>query len=96
MQSARSNNAIEFLNKKTAEIQKSIIIDKSYYNDSVKRGLRNADGTGVMAGVTRIGNVNGYYVQDGERMPMAGPADLPRHRCHRSDQRFYERGPLRL
>ena len=31
-------------------------IDPKYYrSDSVKRGLRNADGSGVMAGVTRIG-----------------------------------------
>ena len=26
----------------------------------VKRGLRNADGTGVMAGMTKICNVHGY------------------------------------
>lgn len=32
---------------------------------SVKRGLRNQDGTGVMAGLTRICNVQGYYVSDG-------------------------------
>ena len=38
----------------------------------VKRGLRNRDGTGVMAGVTQIGNVMGYYVQDGERIPAPG------------------------
>ena len=38
----------------------------------MKRGLRNADGTGVMAGITRIGNVRGYFVQDGERVPMEG------------------------
>ena len=38
----------------------------------VKRGLRNADGTGVMAGITRIGNVRGYYVQDGEKVPAEG------------------------
>ena len=35
-------------------------------------GLRNADGTGVLAGVTQIGNVLGYYVRDGERYPMDG------------------------
>ena len=43
-----------------------------YERYDVKRGLRNADGTGVMAGVTRIGNVLGYYVQDGERQPAPG------------------------
>ena len=45
----------------------------SYYEHiDVKRGLRNADGTGVMAGITQIGNVQGYYIQDGERVPMEG------------------------
>ena len=39
---------------------------------SVKRGLRNQDGTGVMAGLTRICNVQGYYVSDGERVPVPG------------------------
>lgn len=38
----------------------------------VKRGLRNADGTGVMAGVTRVCSVEGYYVDDGERVPREG------------------------
>jgi len=44
----------------------------SYEQWQVKRGLRNADGTGVVAGVTEIANVRGYYIQDGERMPMPG------------------------
>ncbi len=44
------------------------IFDK--YN--VKKGLRYKDGTGVMAGVTSIGEVAGYYIEDGEKMPMAG------------------------
>lgn len=38
----------------------------------VKRGLRNEDGTGVMAGLTRICSVEGYYVLDGERVPKEG------------------------
>ena len=38
----------------------------------VKRGLRNADGTGVMAGVTNICNVHGYIVDEGERTPVDG------------------------
>ncbi|NCC87188.1 MAG: citrate synthase [Clostridia bacterium] len=39
---------------------------------AVKRGLRNADGTGVMAGITRICSVEGYFVSDGERIPTPG------------------------
>ncbi len=55
------------------EFQKNNRIDPTYYQKwDVKRGLRNADGTGVMAGVTRVGNVRGYYVQDGEKIPTEG------------------------
>ena len=38
----------------------------------VKRGLRNSDGTGVMAGLTKICSVEGYYISDGERIPKEG------------------------
>lgn len=38
----------------------------------VKRGLRNSDGTGVMAGLTRICSVEGYYILDGELIPKEG------------------------
>jgi citrate synthase len=38
----------------------------------VKRGLRHSDGTGVMAGLTSIGEVAGYYIEDGEKCPMEG------------------------
>jgi citrate synthase len=38
----------------------------------VKRGLRNPDGTGVMAGLTLICNVHGYLINDGERVPDEG------------------------
>lgn len=55
------------------EFAKYNLIDPSYYEKwDVKRGLRNADGTGVVAGVTQIGNVRGYYMQDGEKTPMMG------------------------
>ncbi len=55
------------------EFRKYNIIDPKYYEKwDVKRGLRNADGTGVVAGVTKIGNVRGFYIQDNEKMPMPG------------------------
>lgn len=38
----------------------------------VKRGLRNIDGTGVMAGLTNICNVHGYLINDGERVADDG------------------------
>ncbi|MCQ2419326.1 MAG: citrate/2-methylcitrate synthase [Clostridia bacterium] len=39
---------------------------------SIKRGLRNDDGTGVMVGYTTVGSVRGYTMLDGERVPMEG------------------------
>ena len=48
-------------------------IDPSFYERfDVKRGLRNADGTGVLAGVTNISNVHGYVVSDGVKVADEG------------------------
>jgi citrate synthase len=48
-------------------------IDLSYYGKyNVKRGLRNADGTGVLVGLTRIGDVHGYIMDEGEKVPIDG------------------------
>jgi citrate synthase len=38
----------------------------------VKRGLRNPDGTGVLAGLTKISNVHGYLINDNIRVPDQG------------------------
>ena len=35
------------------------IAPEQFDHESIKRGLRNSDGTGVLAGVTRIGSVRG-------------------------------------
>ncbi len=53
------------------EINNSINAE-NFDNPHIKRGLRNQDGTGVIAGVTRIGNVRGYTVIDSERFPIDG------------------------
>ncbi len=56
-----------------AEVLDEYKIDPHYYQgDAVKRGLRNSDGTGVIAGVTRIGSVQGYYMRDMEKIPIPG------------------------
>ncbi|WP_302319144.1 citrate/2-methylcitrate synthase [Gordonibacter pamelaeae] len=48
-------------------------IDPAYYEQyEVKRGLRNADGTGVVAGLTNIANVHGYVVSDNEKIADEG------------------------
>ncbi|HIW76682.1 MULTISPECIES: citrate/2-methylcitrate synthase [Gordonibacter] len=48
-------------------------IDPAIYDQyDVKRGLRNADGTGVVAGLTNIANVHGYVVSDNEKSADEG------------------------
>lgn len=56
-----------------AAFKENNVISPEYFDKySVKRGLRNPDGTGVMAGVTNICNVHGYVVDDGEKKPAEG------------------------
>lgn len=55
------------------ELDKNNSVSKSDFSRyHVKRGLRNEDGTGVMAGLTRICSVEGYYILDGERVAKEG------------------------
>ena len=55
------------------EMKASYAIDpREFDHYNIKRGLRNADGTGVLAGVTGIGSVQGYQMVDGEPEPMPG------------------------
>ena len=53
-------------------IRETYHIGAEYYRGDVKRGLRNSDGTGVMIGVTKVGSVQGYLMQDGQRIPAPG------------------------
>ena len=48
------------------------IPDELYRQYDVKRGLRNADGSGVLVGLTTISNVHGYNKVDGKVVPDAG------------------------
>lgn len=43
-----------------------------YSKYNVKRGLRNADGSGVLVGLTSIGDVHGYVIDEGEATPVQG------------------------
>ncbi len=63
----------EQLKQYAALLQANNVIDEDIYcRFDVKRGLRNADGTGVLAGLTRICNVHGYIVKEYERIPQKG------------------------
>lgn len=63
----------ELLEVMSDKIEKKSHIDHdAFWKYGVKRGLRNPDGTGVMAGLTNICSVEGYYIDDGERVPKNG------------------------
>ena len=49
-----------------------MITKEEYQRHRVKRGLRNDDGTGVMAGLTHVCNVHGYLIADGDKIPDKG------------------------
>ena len=52
--------------------QKDAISHELYTKYNVKRGLRNSDGTGVLVGLTAIGEVHGYMIEDSDKIPSDG------------------------
>lgn len=67
----------DVLNQYVAELCEDVksaysIDPRQFEHYNIKRGLRNADGTGVLAGVTAIGSVQGYQMVDGEPEPIPG------------------------
>ena len=55
------------------EVAGNDYIDAELYKKySVKRGLRNEDSTGVLVGLTRVGDVHGYNVIDGKKVAVPG------------------------
>lgn len=52
-------------------------VDASLYEQyPIKRGLRNSDGSGVIAGITNISNVHGYMMSEGDKIPDEGSLTL--------------------
>ena len=61
---------IETLAKSLTE--NSVFDEQMHIKYGVKRGLRNPDGTGVLAGITKVSNVHGYVINEYERVPCEG------------------------
>ena len=63
-----------YLHKMSSKLEVKNEIDASYYSKyNVKRGLRNANGTGVIVGLTQISEVTGYgFNENGEKVPVEG------------------------
>lgn len=61
------------LERLSALVENRNRIDPALYGRyNVKRGLRNDDGTGVLVGLTEIGEVYSYIIDEGERIPVEG------------------------
>jgi citrate synthase len=62
-----------FFSKLEDSVRESCQIDNKLFEEyEVKRGLRNPDGTGVLVGLTNIGNVVGYKKEDGKVVAIPG------------------------
>lgn len=54
-------------------LEKNSYVNPELYTEyNIKRGLRNSNGTGVLVGITRIANVEGYVLEDGKKIPTDG------------------------
>ena len=63
----------ETLKKMCADFLQTSVINGDLYNKfGVKRGLRNADGSGVVAGITNVCCVHGYVMSESEKKPIEG------------------------
>jgi citrate synthase len=63
----------EFIKQHSALAAESCIIEEKLFKEfDVKRGLRNADHTGVLVGLTRVGSVVGYEKRDGKLEAIDG------------------------
>ena len=71
MKKVFQNNA--FFDELTEKIKFNGFIELEYYDKyRVKRGLRNENGTGVLVGLTRVGSVEGYILENGHKIPAEG------------------------
>ena len=62
-----------FLKHLAVVAEKNDSINPSLYEKyDVKRGLRYSNGTGVLVGLTKIGDVVGYEMKDGKKIPIPG------------------------
>ncbi len=73
MNSEQKQNHLDALTNLFYESKANEKIDPALFGRySVKRGLRNENGTGVLVGLTDVGEVFSYYIVDGERLPAEG------------------------
>lgn len=63
----------DYIGKLCEGLREYSALDPALYQKyQVNRGLRKADGTGVVAGITKVCNVHGYMLNEGEMEPIPG------------------------
>lgn len=63
----------EFLERYAVVAERNNLFDQTYFEKyNVKRGLRNSDGSGVVVGLTEVGEVHGYVIDEGEKSDAPG------------------------
>lgn len=68
-----AENKAEILASLADKAEKSSLIDEELFAKyNVKRGLRDLDGRGVLVGLTEIGEVHSYIVDESEIVPVPG------------------------
>ncbi|MDZ7852663.1 MAG: citrate/2-methylcitrate synthase [Halomonas sp.] len=68
-----SEHSVQFLDTHAPLAQnQNIISPEEHKRYKTKRGLRNEDGTGVLIGLTEIGDVHGYIIDELEKIPVEG------------------------
>ncbi|BDC96624.1 MULTISPECIES: citrate/2-methylcitrate synthase [Treponema] len=68
-----SDNESLFIGRLSMLAERNDPIDQNLYQKfDVKRGLRNSNGTGVLVGLTSVGDVVGYEMQDGQKVAIPG------------------------
>jgi citrate synthase len=70
--SALNQNSKFFDTLATMALNNNLTPSDYYEKYNVKRGLRNSNGTGVLVGLTKIGNVHGYQLVGDLKIPDEG------------------------
>jgi len=73
----KNGNLVEFegklLNQLSSIAEKNSLINPELFTKyNVKRGLRDQDGKGVLVGLTEIGEVHAYIIDENETIPVPG------------------------
>ena len=67
-----SDENLALMDKLGELLKQRKVAPELYEKYNVKRGLRNNDGTGVLVGLTEVGDVHSYLMEDGVKIPVEG------------------------